>query len=136
MMHLTTGQLAKQAGVNLQTVHYYERRGILPEPPRRKSGYRQYPESAVARIQFVKRAQELGFTLKEIQELLNLRVDPETPCAVVKRRADLKVIEVDEMLRSLKRIKKALNKLAASCSGLGPISECPILEALGGNGAW
>ena len=136
MMHLTTGQLAKRAGVNLQTVHYYERRGILPEPPRRDSGYRQYPESAVARIQFIKRAQELGFNLKEIQELLDLRVNPETPCAVVKRRADLKVIEVEEMLRSLKRIKKALNKLAASCSGRGPIGECPILEALGGDGAW
>ncbi len=136
MMHLTSGQLAKRAGVNLQTVHYYERRGILPKPTRRESGYRQYPESAVARIQFVKRAQELGFNLKEIQELLNLRVDPETPCAVVKRRADLKVIEVEEMLRSLKRIKKALNKLAASCSGRGPIGECPILEALGGDGAW
>ena len=117
MMHLTTGQLAKQAGVNLQTVHYYERRGLLPEPPRRDSGYRKYGKDDVARIEFIKRAQEVGFTLNEILELLNLRVDPDTPCALVKRRADLKIIDIEERLRSLKRIKIALNKMAASCSG-------------------
>ena len=135
MLHLKTGQLAKQAGVNLQTVHYYERRGLLPEPPRRESGYRQYGKDDVARIEFIKRAQELGFTLNEILELLNLRVDPDTPCAVVKRRTDLKIIDVEEKLRSLKKIKKALNQLAASCSGRGPVSDCPILEALGSDGA-
>lgn len=136
MLHLKTGQLAKQAGVNLQTVHYYERRGLLPEPPRRESGYRQYGKDDVARIQFIKRAQEVGFTLNEILELLNLRVDPDTPCALVKRQADLKIIDIDERLRSLKRIKKALNKMAASCSGQGPVGDCPILEALGSDGAW
>ena len=114
MTTLTIGQVAKKSQVKIDTVRYYERRGIIPEPPRRDSGYRQYPENAVARIQFVKRAQELGFTLKEIQELLSLRVDPDTPCVLVKRRADLKVIEIEEKLRSLKRIKKALNQLAAS----------------------
>ena len=136
MTTLTIGQLAKKSQVNIDTVRYYERRGIIPEPPRRDSGYRQYPENAVARIQFIKRAKELGFTLKEIQELLNLRVEPDTPCALVKRRADLKIIDIQEKLRSLKRIKKALNKLAASCSGRGPVGECPILEALGGDGTW
>ena len=136
MTSFTTGQLAKRANVNVETIRYYERRGIIPEPPRRESGYRQYPDDAVARIQFVKRAQELGFTLKEIQELLNLRVDPETPCAVVKNRADLKIMDIEEKLRSLKRIKKALNQLAASCSGRGPVGDCPILQALGGDGTW
>ena len=136
MIHLTTGQLAKQAGVNLQTVHYYERRGLLPEPPRRDSGYRQYGKADVTRMEFIKRAQEVGFTLNEILELLNLRVDPDTPCALVKRQADLKIIDIDERLRSLKRIKKALNKMAASCSGQGPVGDCPILEALGSDGAW
>ena len=82
------------------------------------------------------RAKELGFSLKEILELLNLRVDPDTPCAVVKRRADLKILDLEEKLQSLKRIKKALNKLAASCSGRGPVGDCPILEALGGDGTW
>ena len=133
---LTTSQLANSAGVNVETLRYYERRGLLPEPPRRASGYRQYSQDDVARLQFIKRAKELGFTLQEVQELLNLRVDPDTPCAMVKRRADLKIIDIEEKLRSLKRIKKALNKLAATCSGRGPVGDCAILEALGGDGAW
>ena len=136
MTTLTIGQLAKKSQVNIDTVRYYERRGIIPEPPRRDSGYRQYSQDDVARIQFIKRAKELGFTLQEVQELLNLRVDPDTPCAVVKRRADLKIIDIKEKLQSLKRIKKALNKLSASCSGRGPVGDCPILAALGGDGTW
>ena len=133
---LTTSQLANSAGVNVETLRYYERRGLLPEPPRRASGYRQYSQDDVARLQFIKRAKELGFTLQEVQELLNLRVDPDTPCAMVKRRADLKIIDIEAKLQSLKRIKKALNKLAATCSGRGPVGDCPILEALGGDGTW
>ena len=133
---LTTSQLANSAGVNVETLRYYERRGLLPEPPRRASGYRQYSQDDVARIRFIKRAKDLGFTLREVQELLDLRVDPDTPCAMVKRRADLKIIDIEERLRSLKRMKKALNKLAATCSGRGPVGDCPILEALGGDGTW
>lgn len=133
---LTTSQLAHKAGVNVETLRYYERRGLIPEPPRRDSGYRQYSQDDVARIQFIKRAKELGFTLQEVQELLDLRVDPDTPCIMVKRRADLKIIDIEAKLQSLKRIKKALNKLAAACSGRGPVGDCPILEALGGDGAW
>ena len=133
---LTTSQLANSAGVNVETLRYYERRGLLPEPPRRASGYRQYSQDDVARLQFIKRAKDLGFTLQDVQELLNLRVDPDTPCAMVKRRADLKIIDIEAKLQSLKRIKKALNKLAATCSGRGPVGDCPILEALGGDGTW
>ena len=133
---LTTSQLAHKAGVNVETLRYYERRGLIPEPPRRDSGYRQYSQDDVARIQFIKRAKELGFTLQEVQELLDLRVDPDTPCIMVKRRAELKIIDIEAKLQSLKRIKKALNKLAAACSGRGPVGDCPILEALGGDGAW
>lgn len=127
---MTIGQLAKKAQVNVETVRYYERRGLIPEPPRRESGYRQYSQDVVARIQFIKRAKELGFSLKEILELLSLRVDPDTPCADVKRRAEVKLADIEEKIRALQRMKKALTKLAASCSGRGPISECPILEAL------
>jgi MerR family copper efflux transcriptional regulator len=76
MTHLTISQLAKQAGVNVETVRYYERRGLLPQPPRRASGYRQYSQDDVAYLQFIRRAQTLGFSLKEIAELLALRVDP------------------------------------------------------------
>lgn len=90
MESLTTGQLARKAHVNVETLHYYERRGLMPEPPRRESGYRQYSEGDVARIQFIKRAQDLRFSLKEIAELLSLRVDPHTTCADVKKKAEVK----------------------------------------------
>lgn len=127
---MTIGQLAKKAQVNVETVRYYERRGLIPEPPRRESGYRRYAQDAVARIQFIKRAKELGFSLREILELLSLRVDPDTTCADVKRRAEVKIADIEEKIRSLRGMQKALMKLAASCTGRGPTNECPILEAL------
>lgn len=126
----TIGQLAKKAQVKVETVRYYERRGLIPEPPRRESGYRQYSQDTVARIHFIKRAKELGFSLKEIKELLSLRVDPNTTCGNVKKRTEIKISEIEEKIRTLKKMKKALTKLAASCRGRGPTSECPILEAL------
>ena len=127
---LTIGQLAKKAQVNVETVRYYERRGLLPEPPRRQSGYRQYSENDVSRLLFIKRAQTLGFTLKEILELLNLRVDPDTTCGDVKRRAEAKIADIEEKILALQKMKKALTKLASTCRGRGPTSECPILEML------
>lgn len=130
MKNLTIGQLAKKTGVNIETVRYYERRGLIPVPPRRESGYRQYSQDAVTRIQFIKHAKELGFSLKEILELLSLRVDPDTSCADVKRQAGDKIVEIDEKIQALQRMKEALTKLAAACKGVGPTSECPILEAL------
>jgi MerR family copper efflux transcriptional regulator len=130
MRNLTIGQLARKAQVNVETIRYYERRGLIPEPPRRQSGYRQYSEDAVSRIQFIKRAKELGFSLKEISELLSLRVDPDTTCGDVKKRAEVKIAEVEEKIRALQRIKKALTKLVVLCRGSGPTSECPIMEAL------
>ena len=86
MSPLRSGELAKQAGVNVETLRVYERKGILPQPPRRASGYREYPPDAVDRIRFIKRAQELGFTLKEIKELLELGADPQTTCADLRAR--------------------------------------------------
>lgn len=130
MKRLTIGQLAKRAGVKIETVRYYERRGLIPEPPRRESGYRQYSEDAVARIQFIKRAQELGFSLKEILELLSLRVDGHTTCRDVKQRAEAKISDIKVKMADLKRIKQALVKVTNACSGKGPTSECPILEAM------
>lgn len=127
---MTIGQLAKKAQVNVETVRYYERRGLIPEPPRRESGYRRYAQDAVARIQFIKRVKELGFSLREILELLSLRMDPDTTCADVKRRAEVKIADIEEKIRSLRGMQKALMKLAASCTGRGPTNECPILEAL------
>lgn len=132
METLTTGQLAKQARVNVETIRYYRRRGLLPDPPRRKSGYRLYSRDAVARIEFIKRAQGLGFSLKEISELLSLRVDPQTTCADVKRRAEAKIADIQEKIKTLGKMKVALVKLSAACRGTGPASECPILEVLDG----
>ena len=130
MKSLTIGQLAREAQVNVETVRYYERRGLMPEPPRRESGYRQYSDADVTRIKFIKRAQTLGFTLKEISELLSLRIDPKTTCGDVKRRAEVKIADMEEKIKALQRMKKALTKLASTCRGRGPTSECPILEIL------
>ena len=130
MTGLKVGEVAKQAGVNLQTIHYYERRGLLPKPPRTGSNYRAYPEDAALRVRFIKRAQEIGFTLKEIKELLSLRAAPRTRCADVRERADAKVRNIDDKIRTLQAMRKALAKLIGECSGSGPVSQCPILEAL------
>ena len=131
MKPLTIGQVAKRTRVNIETVRYYERRGLIPPPPRRESGYRQFSQGTVARIRFIKRAQEVGFTLKEITELLSLRVDPETSCADIKGKAEGKLREVEQKIEELNRMKRALVRLKAACRGRGPTSECPILEALG-----
>lgn len=130
MTGLRVGEVAKQAGVNLQTVHYYERRGLLPRPPRTVSNYRVYPVEAVLRVRFIKRAQELGFTLKEIKELLALRATPRTRCAEVRDRAEAKVQDIDDKVRTLQAMRKALTKLIGECSGSGVVSQCPILEAI------
>lgn len=130
MNNLTIGQLAKEAQVNVETVRYYERRGLVPEPPRRESGYRQYSPDSVARIRFIKRAQELGFSLREISELLALRIDPYTTCGDIKRKAELKIADIEGKIRTLRNMKSALTKLVSSCRGRGPTSECPILEML------
>jgi MerR family transcriptional regulator, copper efflux regulator len=127
---LTIGQLAKQAYVNIETIRYYERRGLIPEPPRRESGYRQYAPDTIKRIKFIKRAQELGFSLREIRELLSLRIDPKATSTDIKRRAEAKLADIDTKLRDLNGMKAALLKLTAACRGRGPTSECPILDAL------
>ena len=127
---MTIGKLAELTEVGVETIRYYERRGLLPQPSRPMSGHRHYPATAAARIRFVKRAQRLGFSLREIEELLALRVDPETTCGDVKARAEAKVDDIDGKIRSLREIKNALSRLVAACSGTGPSSACPIVEAL------
>ena len=136
MKTLSTSQLAKGANVNIETIRYYERRGLLPEPKRRESGYREYSEDDVSRIKFIKRAQELGFTLKEISELLALRVDAKTTCNKVKKQAEAKIVDIEEKIRLLKKMKAALGKLASSCKDHDPRHGCPILEYLNEQGNW
>ncbi len=130
MKYLTIGQLAKKAGVNIDTIRYYEKQGLIPKPSRRESGYRQYSEDSVKRILFIKRAKELGFSLKEISELLSLRLGSSTTCGDVKKRADIKIAEIGEKIQTLQRMKTALIKLVKACEENRQAGECPMLEAL------
>jgi len=127
---LTIGEVAKQAHVRIETLRYYERMGLVAPPPRNAANYRRYPEETVRRVQFIKRAQELGFSLREITELLALRATPETPCADIRTQALDKITAIEEKIRVLHAMKKALAQLVAECSGQGEITDCPILAAL------
>ena len=132
MEGLTTAKLAHEGGVNVETIRYYERHGLLPKPPRTHSGYRIFSDDAVRRLHFIRHGQELGFSLKEIKELLSLRVRPDSSCNDVREKAQAKIADVDEKIRHLKAIKKALVQMAATCSGRGPVSTCTIIQALNG----
>lgn len=127
---LTTGEVAEQANVNVQTVRYYERRGLIPEPPRTSGGFRQYNPDHVARIRFIKRAQELGFTLEEANELLDLRATPDADRADVRTVAVEKQEEVRRKIQDLQRIQATLDDLITACEGHGTTDACPILDAL------
>jgi MerR family copper efflux transcriptional regulator len=129
---MTIGQLAQRAGVNVETVRYYERRGLLPEPARTSSGYRSYDPETLARLLFIKRAQRLGFTLHEVEDLLALRVrDPDT-CEAVGHKTREKVALVRQKIRELGAMERSLARLAAACEARRPTGECPILDALEG----
>src|SRR6266436_3871726 len=121
---------AKKAGVNLETVRFYERRGLLPRPPRSSSGYRLFPADAARRLRFIRRAQELGFSLKEIGELLSLRVSRRTTSAEIRAKAEAKIADIEGKIRSLESMKKTLRKLTTVCDGCAPLADCPILESL------
>lgn len=127
---LTIGHLAKEAGVNRETVRFYERRGLLISPPRSASGYRLFPSETARRLKFIRRAQELGFSLKEIRELLSLRVSRAASCAGIRAQAEAKIAHIRAKIRSLQSMERALRKLARSCAGAGPVAGCPILESL------
>jgi Hg(II)-responsive transcriptional regulator len=129
-MGLTISQVAAAADVNPQTIRYYERRGLFAAPQRSASGYRQYTEEAVSRLRFIKHAQELGFSLKEIQELLGLRVRNPATCDAVSRRTRQKIELVEQRIRDLQRIKRTLERLATACAARRPTDDCPILAAL------
>ena len=127
----TIGQVARQSGIGVETVRFYEREGLIPQPSRPGSGFRRYPQDAVSRIRFIQRSKALGFSLKEIKELLSLRVDSATSCGEVKKRAEEKIADIERKIHALREMKDALSKLTAACRGKGPTGACPILEALG-----
>ena len=130
MSTLSIGEVARRSGVGVETVRFYERGGMIEEPPRRPSGYRQYPEDVIVRIQFIRRAKELGFTLKEIKELLSLRMDSSTQCEDIRQRSITKIDDIETRIAVLERMKAALVKLTAACDGQGSVSDCPILDFL------
>lgn len=132
MKPLTIGTVARSAGVGVETVRFYERHGLLAEPPRRASGYRQYDEDAVAVLRFIRRAKELGFTLKEIKGLLALRLDASATRAEVREQAKAKVADIEAKIADLQRMRDVLAKLVKKCHGDGDASGCPILATLQG----
>jgi Hg(II)-responsive transcriptional regulator len=129
-MTITIGQVASGAGVNVQTVRYYERRGLLPKAPRTAGGYRTYDPDVVARLRFIKRSQDLGFSLEEITELLELRVEHGAACAAVEAKAKDKIAMVEKKIDELQRMKSVLTELSRACEQRAPTGDCPILEAL------
>ena len=130
MSGLTIGRLAKQVGLGIETVRFYERQGLIEPPPRTDSNYRIYPEEEVTRLRFIKKAKSLGFTLNEIKELLFIRHDPNATKADIKNRTLNKIEDVKQKISDLTRIKMALEHLVSTCDGHGPLEECPILETL------
>lgn len=132
---MTIGLLAKKSDVTVETVKFYEKEGILPKPHKPSSGFRNYPEDYVSRIQFIKRAQELGFTLREVKELLKLKVDKKATCGQVMKKADEKIAEVDQKIKDLQQMKKSLKQIRECCEdGTQTLTECPILECFETNG--
>ena len=124
------GRLARLGGVNLETIRYYERQGLLQKPPRTPAGYRLFPSETARRLRFIKRAQELGFSLSEIRELLALRMKPGTQREHIRVLAETKIADIDQKIQTLEALKNALRKMTNRCDGCGPLAECPILETL------
>jgi MerR family transcriptional regulator, copper efflux regulator len=130
---LTIGAIARAVGVPIDTIRYYEREGLLPEPKRRASGYRDYDQGAVLRLRFIRRAKDLGFTLEEIRDLLALSTDRHSGVGGVKERAEKRLDAIDQRIAELQRVRDGLAELVDACPGHGSPEECPILNALVGS---
>lgn len=124
------GQLARQAGVAIDTVRYYERQGLLPPPARQASGYRRYATEDVARLRFIRRAKDLGFTLQEIRDLLKLSAAQDGDRGEVRALAQQRLADIERRLEELEAMRAALAGLVQHCSGHGPIAGCPIIDNL------
>ncbi len=129
METLTRGKLAKRSGVNIETLRYYEKRNLIDPPRRSEAGYRLYTPADILRIRFIKNAQKLGFTLKEIRELLKLRIKINTSCDSVLRKAEHKRAEIMVKIKDLQSMKRALDQLIHKCEESIPTEDCPILES-------
>ena len=134
MSFMKIGEVAKQSNVGIETIRYYEREGLLAEPERRPSGYRQYDQSVVSRLTFIRRTKELGFTLAEIKELLGLWFDSNTRCQHVRDKAEQKITDIEDKIRSLQKMKRSLKKVISECASRDKVEDCPLLEGLDNNG--
>ena len=129
MSGLSIGKLAKTCEVKIDTVRYYERKGLILPIERTESGYRVYSQESIKRLRFIRKSQSLGFTLEEIKELLELSEMPETDCADIREKASVKIKEVEKRISDLLDIKASLKELSEFCPGKGkPLNECSILK--------
>jgi MerR family copper efflux transcriptional regulator len=133
METMKIGRLAERTGVNIDTVRFYERKGLLPQPMRGSSGYREYGEADVDRLSFIRRSKELGFTLAEIGELLSLSGHRRGDMQGVRRKAEQRLQQVEQKIGELQRVRQGLKKLIAACPGRGDLRVCPIVAALSGD---
>ena len=124
------GEVAKAAGIGIDAIRFYERQGLIEKPVRRPSGYRVYGPDVVLNLRFIKRAKELGFSLKQILELISLETDPQATAGDVQALAEKKLGDIEEKIRALQRMRRALGQVAEGCPGRGPTSECSILQSL------
>lgn len=124
------GSVAKQVGITVEAIRFYEKHGLIDTPNRNESGYRVYHPDVVKQLLFISRAKELGFTLKEIKELLHLRFSPNSTCAGIKKQTENKIADIEQKISDLGEIKAALVKLTKICPGSGSLGKCPILKAL------
>ena len=124
------GKVANLVGITVEAIRFYEKQGLITPPKRNESGYRDYPEDTVQHVLFIKRAKELGFSLKEIKELMLLRHTPGTTCGAVKKQTEVKIANIDQKIEDLQKIKKVLVDLVSVCPGQAPISECPIIGSI------
>ena len=129
---LTTGRLARLTGVNRETIRYYERRGLLRRPPRTGAGYRAFPGEAVGVVRFIRRAQALGFSLREVAELLALTGESGTDCSDIRETARRKLADIEAKIQGLRSMERTLKRIIRACPGKGPLSECSIIESLSG----
>ena len=127
---MTIGELARRASLNVETIRFYERNGIIAQPSRPAAGYRAYPPAVVARLGFVHEAKQLGFTLKEIRDLLTLRENPQTDAAAVRARAAAKLAQIEDRISQFQRMRATLQELLFACPGSGALDQCSIVEAL------
>jgi Hg(II)-responsive transcriptional regulator len=130
------GQVAKRAGVTVETIRFYEGQALIPAPARTESGYRQYTTETIRRVRFIQRAKALGFSLKDIHALLTLRNESSSTCADVKAQASRKIADVEEKILDLTRIRRALTHLVEQCDAEADLNECPILDALDKDDTW